>query len=121
MKRVWMFVLSGSLAAGSLCAQEAGKGDPIPSPAIITSPKDSHDEGFTIQVFSFKERERADKAFGALKSKGYDAFQEVSDLRDKGVFYRVRVRGLKDEAAAEKALADIKKNYQTGFIVNQPK
>lgn len=93
------------------------KQDPVTSPSIVTSPQDGKEAGFTIQVYSFQDQQRAAKALESLKASGYKAFQEVSDLGEKGVFYRVRIGGIKDEAQAQSTLLEIRKNYQSGFIV----
>ncbi len=100
---------------------EVVKQDPVTSPSIVTSPEDGKEAGFTIQVYSFREADRAARALANLKAVGYKAFQEVSDLGDKGTFYRVRIGGLKDEAEAQKVLEDIRKNYEGGFIVKPKK
>ena len=70
-----------------------------------------------IQVYSFQDRNRAEGALQALKNNGYHAFLVTSDLGEKGVWYRVRVGGISDEAAAHKTLEDIRKNYNSGFIL----
>jgi cell division septation protein DedD len=95
----------------------APKKDPVPPMAIITSPVNGHEAGFTIQVYSFQDKGRAQHALEALNNSGYQAFMIMSDLGEKGVWYRVRVGGIKDEAAAHKMLDDIRKNYNSGFIV----
>ena len=93
------------------------KADPVPPMAIVTSPVGGHEAGFTIQVYSFQDKNRAINALQALKNSGYQAFLIVSDLGEKGVWYRVRVGGIADEAAAHKMLEDIRKNYNSGFIL----
>ena len=95
--------------------------DPVGAMSIVTSPINGHEEGFTIQVYSFRDHGRADKALAKLKAGGHHAFIEVSDLGDKGVWYWVRVGGLKDEAQTKIMLADIRKEFQEGFVVNQKK
>ncbi len=64
--------------------------DPVKSPAIVTSPVNGKEEGFTIQVYSFQDRARAEKALGGLAQAGYKSFIEDSDLGDfSGVFFIV--------------------------------
>ncbi len=60
------------------------KADPVPPMAIVTSPVDGHEAGFTIQVYSFQDKNRAETALQALKNSGYQAFLIVSDLGEKG-------------------------------------
>jgi cell division septation protein DedD len=93
------------------------KADPVPPMAIVTSPVDGREEGFTIQVYSFQDKNRAATALQALKNNGYQAFLIMSDLGEKGIWYRVRVGGIADEAAARKMLDEIRKNYNSGFIL----
>ncbi len=93
------------------------KADPVPSPAIVTSPVDGKEAGFTIQVYSFMDKARADKALDNLKQAGYKPFMEISDLGEKGTYYRVRISGIDNEAQAKKLLDEIRKNYKSGFIV----
>lgn len=91
--------------------------DPVPSPAIVTSPQNGREEGFSVQVYSFQDRARADRALQQLKDAGYKAFMEVSDLGEKGTWYRVRIGELENEAAAKAMLDEVRKNYKSGFIV----
>ena len=74
--------------------------------------------GFTIQVYSFQDKNRAEIALQALKNRGYQAFMIISVLGEKKVWYRVRIGGIADEAAARKMLDEIRKNYNSGFILN---
>jgi cell division septation protein DedD len=93
------------------------KTDPVPPLAIVTSPVDGHEAGFTIQVYSFQDKNRAQTALQTLKNNGYQAFMIMSDLGEKGVWYRVRVGGIVDELQAHKMLGEIRKTYNSGFIV----
>ncbi len=73
--------------------------------------------GYAVQVYSFQDKARAGKALEDLKSKGYQAFLVVSDLGEKGTWYRVRVGGIADEKEAQVMLEKVRKNYKSGFIV----
>ena len=95
--------------SGNPSSVEPKKADPVPPMAIVTSPVEGHEEGFTIQVYSFQDKNRAATALQALKNRGYEAFLIMSDLGEKGVWYRVRVGGITDEAAARKMLDEIRK------------
>ncbi len=97
------------------------KTDPVPPMAIVTSPVNGHETDFTIQVYSFQDKNRAAAALQTLKSSGYQAFLIMSDLGEKGVWYRVRVGGIPDEASAHKMLDEIRKNYNSGFILKPQK
>ncbi len=128
MKNLWLVCVltAGSVAFFNLVPkyQQAAvaataKQDPVTSPSIVTSPQDGKEQGFTVQVYSFLDSQRAQKAVEALKNEGYKAFQEVSDLGDKGIFYRVRIGDLANETEAQKLLEEIRKNYKDGFIAKK--
>jgi cell division septation protein DedD len=93
------------------------KVDPVPPMAIVTTPVNGQETDFTIQVYSFQSKDRAQAALQALKNNGYQAFMIMSDLGEKGTWYRVRVGGIVDEAAAHKTLDEIRKSYNSGFIL----
>lgn len=95
----------------------ARKADPVPPMAIVTNPVNGHEAGFTIQVYSFQDKNRAQTALQSLKNSGYQAFLVVSDLGQKGTWYRIRVGGIANEAQAHQMLNDIRKAYNGGFIV----
>lgn len=95
--------------------------DPVPAMAIVTTPENGKEEGFTVQVYSFQDKNRAHAAVASLKASGYKAFLVVSDLGEKGVWYRVRIGGLADEAQATVLLEEIRRNYNSGFIVKPGK
>ena len=103
--------------SGNTPSISAKKADPVPPMAIVTSPVDGHEAGFTIQVYSFQDKNRAETALQTLKNSGYQAFLIMSDLGEKGIWYRVRVGSIKDEAVARKMLDEIRKNYNSGFIL----
>ena len=101
--------------------EEVFNQDPVPSPAIITSPEKGLEAGFSVQVYSFQDRSRAEKALADLKSVNYMAFMEVSDLGEKGMFYRVRIGPLADESQAKAILEEVRKNYKSGIIIKPKK
>ncbi len=89
-------------------------------PAVVIPPQDVlAREVLAVQVYSFKEKARAEAALGALKDKGYNAYIMVSDLGARGIWYRVRVGTFGNEADAKKALESITKNFKSGIIVNE--
>jgi len=95
------------------------KADTVPSMAMVTSPSpvNAEESGLTIQVYSFQDKNRALSALQTLRTSGYQTSLILSDLGEKGVWYRVRVGGIKDEMAARKMLEEIRKNYNSGFIL----
>jgi len=92
--------------------------DPVPSPAIVTSPEHGKEAGFAVQVYSFKDEKRADAALANLRKNGYKAaYVEISDLGEKGTWYRVRIGGLENESQAKELLDTVRKNFNSGIIV----
>ena len=92
--------------------------DPVPSPAIVTSPEGGKEAGFAVQVYSFKDQQRADKALENLKNNGFDkAYIEISDLGSKGTWYRVRIGGLQNDTQAKAMLENVRKNFNSAIIV----
>ena len=108
---------AGMSAPAQVPAAEAKSADPVKAPAIVTDPDHGHEAAYAVQVYSFQDKARAERALENLKSSGYKAFLVVSDLGEKGIWYRVRVGGLADEQAARAMLDDVRKNYKSGFIV----
>jgi cell division septation protein DedD len=94
---------------------------PVPPAAVAVSPKNNLETGFTIQVYSFQDRKKAENALQALKNNGYQAFLSERDLGGKGVWYRVRVRGAGDVSESHKMLDEIRKKYNSGFILKVKK
>jgi cell division septation protein DedD len=74
---------------------------------------------FSIQVYSFKEKERAETALKALKDKNYPAFIMVSDIGDRGIWYRVRVGSFTDENEAKRILDLLVQDFKNGIIVSE--
>ncbi|MCX5796118.1 MAG: SPOR domain-containing protein [Elusimicrobia bacterium] len=92
--------------------------DTVPSPAIVTSPENGKEAGFAVQVYSFKGQKRANLALDSLKSKGFaETYIEISNLGERGTWYRVRIGGLKDEALARTKLETIRKDFNRAWLV----
>ena len=86
--------------------------------AMVEAPKTTVVKAaFAVQVFSFKDKVRADAALKQLKDKGYPAHVMMSDLGPRGVFYRVRVGSFATEGEAEKSLEAVSKDFKSGIIV----
>lgn len=93
-----------------------------PSAAIVASPEHGQEAGFAVQVYSFQNQKKAEAALADLKNGGYNhAYITVSDLGEKGVWYRVRIGGLENETQARALLETIRKNYNSGFMIKPQK
>ena len=57
---------------------------------------------FTLQVGSFEKKEHAENLFQKLRKKGYPVFLKRVDLKEKGIWYRVKVGEYPTKVEAEK-------------------
>lgn len=77
-------------------------------------------ETLAVQVYSFKEKPRAEAALTALKDKGYlNSYILVSEVGQRGTWYRVRVGTYNTEADALQALEKVTKDFKSGIIVSE--
>jgi len=71
---------------------------------------------YVIQVASTKDQSDAKRLVDRLKAKGFAAAAERADLGAKGVWYRVVAGPYVDQAAAEKAAAQLKKQKFSAMV-----
>ena len=91
-----------------------------PHSAIVVPPQQVvPKDAFAIQVYSFKDKNRADMALEKLRQKGYKAYIMISDLGARGLWYRVRVGTFPNEQEAQKALESITNDFKSGIIVSE--
>jgi cell division septation protein DedD len=62
-----------------------------PAPAPAAAPAVAQDAKFTLQISSFQERSEADALAAKLSKDGYKPFIVMSDVPEKGIFFRVRI------------------------------
>jgi cell division septation protein DedD len=95
-------------------ASSTDTADATPAPAApVTHAGTSDSGGFVVQVGSYKSQALADASWELFKSKHSDASAYQSnvkeaDLGDKGTWYRLRVAGFADKAAATAFCARLK-------------
>ncbi len=127
-KSAWLVIALVTAGAVIFVLSFKQKQEPSPRAVIAVAPakamakaavpvRSPAEAGYAVQVYSFQDKTRAEKALEGLKSKGYQAFIVVSDLGEKGTWYRVRVGGIADEKEAQVMLENVRKNYKSGFIV----
>lgn len=94
---------------------------PVQEESKIESSKASvSKEMFSVQVYSFQEKKRADSALINLKNKGYDsAYTLMSDLGPKGIWHRVRVGSFETEDEAKEMLMKLRGDFNSGIIVRK--
>ncbi len=91
-----------------------------PVEAVVMPPQQvTPQTTLAVQVYSFKEKARADAALLKLKDKGYKAYIMQSDLGARGIWYRVRVGTFSNEEDAKKALESITQEFKSGIIVTE--
>ncbi|MBF0387165.1 MAG: SPOR domain-containing protein [Candidatus Omnitrophica bacterium] len=91
-----------------------------PASSVVMAPRVlAAKESFAVQVYSFKDKARADAALEKLKAKGHKAYIMVSDLGARGVWYRVRVGSFGAEDEAKAALEAITVDFKSGIIVTE--
>ena len=62
---------------------------------------------YTIQLYSFKSSDVAEKKINELKKKGYSAYQSKIDFGNNDIYYRVRVGQFKNREDATEILVRI--------------
>ena len=73
---------------------------------------------FTIQIASFKDKSKAEKALEDLKKKGYSAgFIVAKDVGEGNVRHRLYVGEFATKPQAEEFLANVKKDYSDSFLI----
>ena len=71
----------------------------------------------TIQVHSFQDQAKAQKALDDLSKQGFSAEIIKRDLKEKGVWYRVCVGEFETQKQAEEELAKLKEKYKDSFVI----
>lgn len=95
--------------------------DPVVSPAIVASSETGSQVLYAIQLYSFKEQSRADAMIKTLKEGGISAYVQMSDLGNKGVWYRVRSGTFDNPAKAEAMLVELRKEHKDSIVVKEKK
>lgn len=95
--------------------------DSTPMAKVVSPPKEvTRPETLAVQVYSFKEKPRAEASLAALKEKGYEnAYILVSEVGERGTWYRVRVGTYHTELEALAALEKVTKDFKSGIIVSE--
>lgn len=67
------------------------------------APSSSEGESFQIQVYSTQRKESADAKAASLAKEGYNPSVEQVEIKDRGIWYRIRLQGFKSRADAKAA------------------
>jgi DedD protein len=71
--------------------------------------KEARKSRFTLQISSFQDRAEADSLIGRLTSSGYKPYIVMSNVPDKGIFFRVRIGEYPSRSDALDAKSDFEK------------
>jgi len=63
---------------------------------------EGNDQGFQLQVASFKDQAEADRAVEDLRKRGHRAFRQAAHVPDRGLWHRVRIGPFKSKLEAQK-------------------
>jgi len=83
-------------------AKEPAKTAAGPAPSAAAAPADVKGK-YLLQVASYKEKAKAEQVAGKLGAMGYAPRVVATDLRDKGIWYRVQVSGFATREEAQRA------------------
>jgi len=93
--------------------QKAAPATPVPAPAAVQKKETAPArEKFLIQLVSYQQKSKADELAGRLKSMGYAPRIEVTNLPDKGKWFRVIMNGFQSREDAQKAADRVSKNVK---------
>jgi cell division protein FtsN len=90
-----------------------------PEPPAPSLPEKVSEPVFTVQTSSGKDKKGAEKTVKTLINKGYPAYMTISEIPDKGTWYRVRIGEYKDRREAQKILSRLGKDKIKGIIVTK--
>lgn len=90
----------------------------IQTPQVQTTAKPTG-KAFTIQIASYKEKDKADKALEKIKTKYPEAYVSSRDLGDKGLWYRLYVGQFGKKEDADQMLTSVKIDYPQSFIITK--
>ena len=85
-----------------------------PAQNLSSSPK-----LLTIQVHSFQNQAKAQRALDEIQKSGFAGFLMKRDLKEKGIWYRVCVGEFPTRKDAETELAKVKAKYKDSFLINR--
>ena len=87
---------------------------PEPSPPVVAVPKP-----YAIQLYSFKDLDRAKATLEDLNKKNFPAYLMTQDLKDKGIWHKIWVGEYATRDEALSGLVDMRKSYPDCFIVTK--
>lgn len=99
--------------ASAVTPQKPAAAPQAPVPAAVQKKETAPaKEKFLIQLVSYQQKSKADELAGRLKSMGYAPRIEVTNLPDKGKWFRVIMNGFQSREDAQKAADRVSKNVK---------
>ncbi|MFH0984170.1 MAG: SPOR domain-containing protein [Candidatus Omnitrophota bacterium] len=90
----------------------------MPALAAVATESPKELAAYTIQIASFNDKKRAEDALVAIRIKVPSAYIASRNLGEKGIWYRIYAGRFTARQEAEISLNDIKKNYDSSFIIS---
>lgn len=86
------------------------KNSAVPGKKEVKASSQSNDTvRYSIQLASYPERSMADEEVKRMKRRGYAAFLVITEVPERGTWYRVRLGSFTKKSAADKLLAELRK------------
>ena len=95
------------------------KKQPAKQPVAAKSEVEPSGKIYTVQVAAVKVAKDADRLVAQLKKKGYPAFRTISKVKDKGIWFRVRVGKYKSKKTARATKQKLEKAGMKPIIVEK--
>jgi cell division septation protein DedD len=91
----------GPRPEGDMLVRLATAAAEVPADAPLAEPgNDGGEDGFTIQVASFKQQDDADRFVTELQKRGHRAFRQAASVAGRGLWHRVRIGPFSTKYAA---------------------
>lgn len=84
---------------------------------VQKAPEPLADSPWSLQMASYQDRAEAERFAAGLRDKGYAPYVVSADVAGKGTWYRVKVGRFSTKEAANRYLADFKRETQMSAIV----
>lgn len=105
----------------ALNQQKAAPVTPVPAPAASQKKETAPvHEKFLIQLVAYQQKSKADELAGKLKSLGYAPKVEVTNLPEKGKWFRVIMNGFQSREDAQKTADKISRSVKGLNCVVRP-
>lgn len=105
----------------SVAAVSSRSAETAPSVAVDVPVSDFSAVPYTIQVLSFRDKAKAQKALADVKAAGHPGYIATADLGEKGTWHRIYIGRFTTRSEAESFLSKVQKIYKGSFIISPKK